>query len=172
MKMDNRQVASLACKILSMFIIIQAINMLFNYFSFVVTTSYHDYISALSFALGYILFGVLLWYFSDKLSVIMVKTENKDKENSSLDINSIQRVSFSVLGLYFMGNSLPKLVTLLCNIYLSTVVEHSPSSVLVIKSGGPIVEFMIGLAIFLGSKGLVNFVNKMRNHGTVIEDKK
>ncbi|MEL7568551.1 MAG: hypothetical protein AAGU27_27290 [Dehalobacterium sp.] len=168
--MNNREVASLACKILGMYIIIQAINVLFTFFYVSVTTSFQDNILNLSFAIGYILFGILLWYFSDKLSVIMVKTKNCDKESLSLDINSIQRVAFSVLGLFFIGNSLPKLVGLLCNIYLS-MIDHNLSSILILRSGGIIAEFIIGLVIFLGSKGLVNFLNKMRNFGLEIEDK-
>jgi len=168
--MNNREVASLACKILGMYIIIQAIKVLFTFSYLSVTTSFQDNILNLSFAIGYILLGILLWYFSDKLSVIMVKTKNYDKESSSPDIDSIQRVAFSVLGLFFIGNSLPRLVGLLCNIYLS-MIDHSLSSILILKSGGVIAEFIIGLAIFLGSKGLVNFLNKIRNAGLDIEDK-
>lgn len=169
--MNNREVASFACKILGIYIIIQAINALFNFLYLSATTSFQDNILNLSFAIGYIPFGILLWYFSDKLSVIMVKTKNYDKESSSLDINSIQRVAFSVLGLFFIGNSLPRLIGLLCNIYLS-MINHSPSSILILKSGGVIAEFITGLVIFFGSKSLVNFLNKMRNAGLDIEDKK
>lgn len=168
--MNIRDVANMACKILGLYIIIQAINVLFNFLYLSITISFQDNILNLSVAIVYISFGILLWYFSDKLSAIMVKTNTYDKESPRLDINSIQRVAFSVLGLFFIGNSLPKLVGLLCNIYLSTI-EHSRSSILILKSGSIIAEFIVGLVIFLGSKGLVSVLNKIRNAGLDIEEK-
>lgn len=168
--MNNHEVASLACKILGIYIIVQAINVLFSLLYLSVTISFQDTLLNLSFAVGYIPFGILLWIFSDKLALIMVKKKDDNKKNPGMDINSIQRVAFSVLGLFFIGNSLPKLVSLVSNIYISTI-EHRESSILIIKSGGPIAEFIIGLVIFFGSRCLVDFLKKMRTAGLDINDK-
>ena len=95
----------------------------------------------------------------------MVKGEHNSIEGSDLTVSDIQRVSFSVLGLYFLGNSLPKLVSTLANVYF--MCELTPRLIL---SGGAIIEFIIGLGIFLGSQSLVNFLKTIRTAGTKCYD--
>ena len=153
--MNKREIASLACKILGIYLIIQGTNVLSGVLSVSLATSNpiaNESLINVIFSLVYILFGVLLWFLSDKLSAIMVKGEHNSIEGSDLTVSDIQRVSFSVLGLYFLGNSLPKLVSTL------------------ILSGGAIIEFIIGLGIFLGSQSLVNFLKTIRTAGTKCYD--
>jgi len=83
-------------------------------------------------------------------------------EGSGLGASDIQRVCFSVLGLYFIGNSVPKLVSALTNMYSMNGIFTTR---IILGSGGVITEFIIGLGIFFGSHGLVNFLNKIRAAG-------
>ncbi len=118
--MSKREIASLACKILGIYIIIQGINVLSSVLSVSIAMPNqmaHESLINIIFSLVYIFFGVLLWFFSDKLSAIMVTGENHSNEGSGIDVNDIQRVSFSVLGLFFLGNSLPRLVSALTTMY-------------------------------------------------------
>lgn len=68
--------------------------------------------------------------------------------NNSLDIKAsdIERISFSVRGLFFLGNS--------------------------IESGAAITEFIIGIGIFLGSQGLASFLSIVRTAGLSREEDK
>ncbi len=162
--MNKREIASLACKILGIYLIIQGTNVL----SVSIATSNpiaNESLINVIFSLVYILFGVLLWVLSDKLSEIMVKGEHNSIEGSDLTVSDIQRVSFSVLGLYFLGNSLPKLVYTLANVYFMS--ELTPRLIL---SGGAIIEFIIGLGIFFGSQSLVNFLKTIKTAGLTRED--
>ena len=167
--MSKREIASLACKILGIYLIIQGTNVLSGVLSFSIATPNqmaHESLFNIIFSLVYILFGVLLWFLSDKLSLIMVKKgENHSNEGSGIEVSEIQRVSFSVLGLYFLGNSLPKLVSTLANVYFMS--ELTPRLIL---SGGAIIEFIIGLGIFLGSQALVNFLTSIRTAGLKRKD--
>ncbi|TGE37275.1 hypothetical protein E4K67_15600 [Desulfosporosinus fructosivorans] len=165
--MSNREVASLACKVLGIYIIILGINALFS----VLTVSFgipnhvaNESFINIIFSLVYILFGVLLWILSDKLSAIMVARGKHTYEVSGITASDIQRISFSVLGLFFLGNSLPKLVSTLININSMSGLPNSTRLRLLV-SGGLITEFLVGLGIFLGSQGLVNFLKKMRTAG-------
>lgn len=63
----------------------------------------YEIIFFIIFSIIYILVGVLLWMLADKLSIIMVRRGNHPNEGSGISANDIQRVSFSVLGLYFIG---------------------------------------------------------------------
>lgn len=171
--MSNREVASLACKILGIYIIMQGLNV---FSSVVISNSIaiqnnmpHESFINIIFSLVYILFGVILWFFSDKLSSIMVKGENHSKEGSDIGAGDIQRVAFSVLGLYFMGSSLPELVSTLMSVSsMSELPDLIKMRLLV--SGGSITEFIIGLGIFIGSHGLVNLLNNLRTVGLKRKD--
>ena len=99
----------------------------------------------------------------------MVTGENHSNEGSGIEVSDIQRVAFSVLGLFFLGNSLPKLVSILINMYSMSGLPNSTTR-LILGSGGAITEFIIGLGIFLGSQGLANFLNNMRTAGLKRED--
>lgn len=162
--MSKREIASLACKVLGIFFIIQGTNVLSNILLYSMATP--DPIANerplnIIFSLFYIFVGVLLWFLSDKMSAIMVTGESNSNKGSGIEAGDIQRVAFSVLGLYFMGNSLPRLVT-----NLSTL-SGSPNSItrIILGSVGGITEFIIGLGIFFGSQGLVNFLNILRTAG-------
>lgn len=165
--MSNREVASLACKVLGIYIIILGINALFSVFTVSIgmpnQVANEGFINII-FSLVYILFGVLLWILSDKLSVIMVTGEKHTVEVTGITASDIQRISFSVLGLYFLGDSLPELISTLMNINSMSGLPNTVRLRLLV-SGGLITELLIGLGILLGSQGLVNLLNKMRNVG-------
>jgi len=170
--MSKREIASLACKILGIYIIIQGINVLSSVVLFVSTATSNQvanggYINII-FSLVYIFFGVLLWFFSDKLSAIMVTGENYSKEGAAIEVSDIQRIAFSVLGLYFIGRSLPILISTLFDSIRG--LPNSFTGFTLFASVGTISEFIIGLGIFLGSQGLVNFLNNMRTAGLNRED--
>lgn len=155
--MNSRQFASLACKIIGVFIFIQGFILLSNVLYSVFSMPDQNDTFNIIMALITILFAILLYLFSNKLAIIMLKTEDSFNEVNAelkITIHNIHRVAFSVLGLFFMGISLPKLVSLLLNIFFL------PNNInLVLASGGSIVQFILGLVIFLNSKKLVNFSN-------------
>ncbi|HVJ50664.1 hypothetical protein [Desulfitobacterium sp.] len=164
--MNKREITGLACKILGIFFIIQGTNVLSNILTFLIPTpnpTGHEILLNIIFSSVYILFGVLLWFLSDKISAVMVKEKKHfDIKSSSIGIDDIHRVSFSVLGLYFIGNSLPKLVS-----NLTYSMSNGPNSItrVILGSVGVITEFIIGLWIFFGSQGLINFLNNIRTTG-------
>ena len=169
--MNKRELASLACKILGIYLIIQGINIFVNITFFAVTTPSDEVVTGiylnLIFSLVYILFGVLLWIFSDKLSAIMVRGETQLPEDSGLGARDIQRVAFSVLGLYFMGSSLPNLVTVVTSLIREQAMHMTQ---ILFGSVGMLARLIIGLGIFLGSEGLVNFLAGLRRAGVKRED--
>jgi len=171
---SQRDIASLACKILGIYIFIQGINVLSSVLSVSLTTKNeigYEIIFNIIFSLVYILVGVLLWMIADKLSIIMVRRENHSNEASGISANDLQRVSFSVLGLYFIGNSLPRLVATLTNMY-GLKMGGTPISTprLILEAGAPITEFIVGFGILLGSQGLANLLKTIRIMGLKREE--
>ncbi|MFZ3130229.1 MAG: hypothetical protein WA125_03780 [Desulfosporosinus sp.] len=167
--MYKREIASLACKILGIYMIIQVINILADiFFASMAMPNQMVPIEIFNIILpfiSFILFGVLLWIFSDKLSAIMVTAENHSNEGLGMKASDIQRVSFSVLGLFFLGNSLPKIVSTLTDIYSMSDSMPDYKTRLLLGAIGASVQFIVGLGIFLGSQGLVNFLNIISTAG-------
>ncbi|WP_088186648.1 hypothetical protein [Desulfosporosinus sp. FKA] len=173
--MSKQEIASLACKILGIYMIIQGLNVMVNiipvyYFTPQQGFSNNLLVIIIPFAV-LIVFGVLLWPLSNKLADLMVKGETNFHEESGVKASDIQRVSFSVLGLLLFGNSIPKLISELVSFYSMRGMANSTVRLLgQLGVLGTIVQFIIGLGIFLGSEGLVNFLNTIRNAG--LNDKK
>lgn len=179
--MSKREIASLACKILGIYVIVQGVNVLSSILYVSVATSVatsnpilnvvNETLVNIIFSFTYIIVGALLWFLSDKLSSWMVTKENESVVKSSgIEVNDIQRVSFSVLGLYFLGGSLPRLVSTLLSIYSMRDMTPSATGYILRSSVEAIGEFIIGLVLFLGSQGLVNFLNSMRTAGLKRKD--
>lgn len=170
--MSKREIASLACKILGIYMVVQGINVMANVLSVsIVTPNQIAPGSSINIVFPFIfliIFGVLLLFLSDKLSVSMVKGEIHSNEGLGINASDIQRISFSVLGLFFLGSSLPKLVSTLTSIY--SMSELNSTTRLLLGAGGAITQFIVGLGIFLGSQGLVNFLNAIRTAGLKKED--
>jgi hypothetical protein len=165
--LNGHEIGNLASKILGIFFIVQGINTLASIISFIASTpslNGNERLLNISFALLYIVSGVLLWFLSDKISAMMNTGKRNEDIKSVIEIGDIQRVSFSVLGLYFMGSSLPRLVSYLINMYYQMNAPNSTSR-LILGLCGMLTQFIIGLGIFLGSQGFVNFLKAMRSAG-------
>jgi hypothetical protein len=171
--MSKNEIASLACKILGVFMILQGINVMGNVLPFSMvsnqlsneTETLTDIVTVFIF---FIIFGVLLWFFSDKLSLFMVKGEEHADVHLSIKAGDVQRIAFSVLGLFYLGNSLPKLVSSLSSIY--SMGQLPGLKIMLLIAVGALTQSIVGLGIFFGSSGLVHLLNTMRTAGTGQED--
>ncbi|MHB8127293.1 MAG: hypothetical protein ACYDEJ_17055 [Desulfitobacteriaceae bacterium] len=166
--MNKHEIASLACKILGVYMIIQGINVFVN----VVTSAFMMPDQSASIMLVnifcpfifLIIFGIILWFLSGKLSAFMVNRESYSKEESGIKVIDIQRIAFSVVGLLFIGASLPKLISSLMSfIAMKEMIDNN----LRLLPGllGDIAQLIIGLGIFLGSQGLINILEHIRSSG-------
>lgn len=168
--MNKQEIASLACKILGIYMVLQGINVMVNIIPVYLFTPRQGFsnnllVTIIPFAF-LIIFGVLLWPLSNKLADMMVKGEPNFREESGIKASDIQRVSFSVLGLLLLGNSIPKLVSALVTLYTMRGMTNSTVRLFgQLGLAGTITQFIFGLGIFLGSRGLVNMLNAIRYAG-------
>ncbi|NLI93963.1 MAG: hypothetical protein GX434_17730 [Peptococcaceae bacterium] len=166
--MIKEEISGLACKILSVFLIIQGVSAIANVLTYYITSPNigNKYPGNIFFPLiFYVLLGILLWIFSNKLSKMMTKKESSDdsNENTKITPNDIQRISFSVLGLFFLVNSIPPIISGLTNYYAA---HQFDSSIRWIPNvAGYATQFIIGLFILIGSQGLVNLLKAIRTAG-------
>lgn len=166
--MSKREISSLACKILAVFLMIQGISAIANVLTYYIASpnlgveKASNIIAPLIF---YVLVGILLWLLSNKLSLVMAKDETHSDlaEPSRITASDVQRISFSVIGLYFIGNAIPQLISVLASFY-SIHKQDIPISLLP-NIIGSVSRLILGLVIFLGSQGLVNFLKALREAG-------
>ena len=171
--MSKRDIASLACKVIAIFLIIQGINIMANLFSYYISVPNlmgmiePEQLTNMIFPYIFLLiFGGLLWVFSDKLALIMIKGDSDSSLSESFKIEAIdvQRILFSILGLFFMGDSLPKILSALTNMFWMRDLPGA-SIRLLPNAIGDISQFLLGLGIFLGSQSLVGLLQAIRNLG-------
>ena len=171
--MSKRDIASLACKVIAVFLILQAISVMANLLSFYVSlpvimgmAEREPLVNMIFPYIFFLISGILLWIFSDKLAILMVKEEEDSETAASMSIKGtdIERILFSVLGLYFMAHSLPYIVSMLTNMYWMSDIPQASMRVLP-DALGKITQFIMGLAIFLGSQGLVGLLKTVRSIG-------
>lgn len=127
--MSKHEIASLSCKILGIYMILQGINVIANVLSDSIAQPIQmapvTLMNIIFPFIFFIIFGVMLWFLSDKLSVRMVKGGALHKESSDVKASDVQRILFSVLGLFFIGSSLPKVVSTLTSIYSMSETDRS-----------------------------------------------
>jgi hypothetical protein len=161
--MSKREIAGLACKTLGLYIIVQGIYVIANAISsyFVYQFESGMLVSAVFPFVFLVVFGICVWTFSEKLSFLMVNGEADSEDRSSITANELQRIAFSVLGLFFIGTSLPKLISHLST--MNEMMDAIPNPLTGVF--GDITQLVIGLWIFLGSRSLVNLLVHLRHAG-------
>lgn len=167
-RVNKHEITSLAFKILGIYLVIQGFSVMLNVLAVSITApAFIETGNVAKIIVPYvfpIVFGILLWVFPNRFTVSKGKEESLSKDGFVINANDVERIIFSGLGLLFIGNSLPKLSTALLNIYImadtpNTLIRLLPTTV------GAIIQLVIGVGILLGSQGLVNLLNIIRNAG-------
>jgi hypothetical protein len=165
-RVTKQEVASLACKILGLYGIINGLaGGIFDEISIIQLGSNRTLqrIEVLTF-LAPFLVGIVLWCFSETIANKMVFSSEKINKNNSLTAMEIQVIAFSILGLFFIGNALPKTVS---TVYILFAIEgfriDAPSYTQQLIEVG--LQLVIGLGLLLGTQRLI-LINKAIKSGT------
>lgn len=170
--MTKREIASLACKLLSIYAIINAVGSLQGF----VTTFFSAFrvsssalttgemwillLSAMPFILQSI-FAVFLWLLSDGLAIVMAKDEsiNGGNSTSSLNAHDILLMAFAIIGVLQIGLAIPFFVRGAV-VYLLPPPRRAPFDLFSGRAFllSALAQLAIGLYLLFGSRGLVRFV--------------
>lgn len=122
----------------------------------------------------YVLLGVLLWVYSEKIAHHLLMNVNDHEGNTCINAKEIQVIAYSVLGLLVLANSLPELLNKTANaIIIQDSLLAAPSH---IKMGTYLslieeaIQCAIGLVLLLGAKGLAGLLQIIREAGTTKKD--
>jgi uncharacterized membrane protein len=171
--MSSHQIASLSLKLIGIFSIIQSIPILKSLsevFAFrnskIFMQQGNDYLEVNYLFIGIItsfslllLLGIGLIIFSRGLSKKMVTDDVIKDSSSELSAKNIQSIAFSVVGLVMIVIAIPKLVQLGANLQAlkSAGVNSTKETISIgtlVYSISIGVQFIIGILLFVGAKGL------------------
>ena len=166
--MVNRQIASLGCKFLGIYSILQSIPLFGNVlqvFSFATDDSSLTTNLLLSTFLPLLMIaalGIALLIFSNKFAQKMVP-ENAGKDTTaSLSAKEIQTIAFSVVGLVMIVLAIPKIFQIGWNIHsLQSAGDQRNTQELLMQNWSftlaTVIQFVIGIFLFIGSELLSSF---------------
>ena len=167
MNMTKREIATLSFKVLSIYALIKAIDYLSPLINYMSKYRLSE-VSILNFTfyaapmLLFLLCGGLLWFLSPLLASSISKSTIA--EDAAASLLSIQAVAFSIVGLYMVANSLPAIVRSTIWHFTSASLYMGKSSPLLGDIMGSLVQIVLGLWLFFGSRGLVSFINSIRRN--------
>ena len=163
--MKKHEVAILSFKVLSIYAVIQFI---YQFYSFLYYLSYkeqlefdqkYDLLLSSIPSLLMAMCALILWFGAPMLANSIFK-KNDNEINSQSSLADIQRVAFSVLGMYLIAASLPAIVEIILVVQMASEVKNSSGSMV-----PTIVEILLkgilGVWLLFGSHGLVNFLRYM-----------
>lgn len=117
-----------------------------------------------------ILVSILLWIFADKISTLIAGKSEEPIVEMKHDYKKLQYIAFATVGLITVVSVIPQLATSIYQFRFYTS-QHLliPGDKNYITMQMKIVEnvlrFVLGLWLTMGSKGLVNAINKLRTAG-------
>ncbi len=119
--------------------------------------------------------AIFLWIYSEKIAMHILPAETNEKINiseveSSLNLNLLQSLAFSLVGLIIIVLTLPELTTSIAKLYqynqmgIEYVTDRytTETYLLLIEN---VIKLILGIGLFFGGKGLTGLLNKIRSWG-------
>ncbi len=161
--MTKTQIASLGCKFLGIYALIQAVPLLGNAFQIVAFAEYKPSPSIMVIFASYgtfflmALLGLALLLFSNKFAQKMAPPESSISSGDRPTAKDIQAIAFSVVGLVLIAHTIPSIFNIAWNIYaIKTAGDQRPVAELLSKEWGfrlaVAVKFIIGIILFFGAE--------------------
>ena len=114
--------------------------------------------------------SIFLWIFTDRISNHLIPKQENNEHDSKLDLDNLQYIAFSVVGILFIIFTIPQIFSLLSSIIkmkeitfdLATTQFKTELIFSAVESG---VRLLIGFVLIFGSKGLSGLLRRIREAG-------
>jgi hypothetical protein len=168
--MNKHDIAKLACKLLGLYTVVNSMGGTLNFLASLpmlkldtTNTLSNMWPSYLQFVV-WAMVGLILWFQADSFANAMGFDNEIEDAPLTVSALEIQTIAFSVIGLVFLATSIPKAATLIGQYYM--VQQNFSGSLLrVDKIAEVVVQFVVGLSLFLGSQGLTGLLKSLRYSG-------
>lgn len=169
--MNKHDIAKLACKLLGLYTVVNSIGGILNFLANLpilklnntTITLNNMWPSYLQFVV-WAMVGLILWFQADSFANAMGFDNEIEDASQTASASEIQTIAFSVVGLVFLASSIPKAASLISQYYMLQQ-KFSGPLLHVDKIAEAVVQFVVGLTLFLGSKGLTGLLKRLRYSG-------
>lgn len=171
--MNKEQIVGLAVRLFAVFLVVYTLRYAMSLVSFA-TLDPPDYVSSafiVLIGLSPILIAIFLWRFPLAVASKLIPQTDASTKPGALDEVEFQVTAFSILGLWVLVSAIPDIFYWVTYVYRIKNIgfgqvrtELTPQNIASITS--TIAEFILGVWLLLGSKGLVGMVRKLRHAGS------
>jgi hypothetical protein len=163
--MNKLYITSLSFKLFAIYSIIQGLSFLPSSINVLSLAPFSEWmILIIGPPIIFIVSGIILWLASDQIAIRLVGESQEVVIGSTIKIKDVQTVAFSIIGLYILARILPEISFIGSQIFWSVIVECNtdlPIKALIEKmTPALLIQFIIGLCLFLYSNKLSNFLNR------------
>lgn len=173
--MSKREIASLAIKLIGVFLVITCLGYLPMFFlslgGLFDGSGFWAQILLVLGSLASLVFGIMVIVFSDKIAAWLIREDNVCVATGvgAMTKDDVMLIAFTCIGLYIAVTAFPQLLYALSNFIRFPVFERQNFS------GGfrsarsltaliaPIVKLCLGVWLFVGSRGVVRLWHKIRS---------
>lgn len=183
---NSKDLAYISIRVLSIYFFIQALLILselinisvYNYMIFP-NLGEENNISTLNLLFGtmapfviLLAISIILWIFTDRISNYLLPSNNdvRDGVESKTNIDEIQYIAFSIIGVFILANTLPQTFNLIPSILMLNdisfqLINTTYKIEIIFSFSVYVVKLLIGLGLIFGSKGLTGILKRIREFG-------
>jgi len=174
--MKKEEFAYIGCKLLALYWLINAFNLLASSIatiSMLKSTESISYFSMASLYISYlpiavhIILAIFFWFGANRF-IKHIFYNSYEKNSSCVTTHQVQTIAFSVVGLLLIVWSTPVIIHLLYKVHLLKEFDSYYETPINIKAGMVelILKFSLGVILFFGAKGLSGFLIHIRELGS------
>lgn len=113
----------------------------------------------------YLVCCILLIIYSNRVAGWIIYEDNAVELPESISKDDVMAIAFCCIGLLIMTHAIPKLLSMIHVVFLERTSEYSVASMFwrsICRIIPPLIEFILGLLLFIRTKGLVKLWHKIR----------
>lgn len=176
--MSGKDIAILSCKILAVCSVINAAKAL-NYLM-MLNELFHGNVRPgavipilISSMMPFILLlalGLVLWLKAGRIAAYMLPDREEALERAALSIEDVQSTAFSVIGILVLAGAIPQMVQTVSSIVIMHNLQYDSKNQWfyahdIVRIAELVVQLIIGIWLFFGSRGIVGLYRRMREAG-------
>jgi hypothetical protein len=177
--MTLKDISMLSCKIIAITVFIKFVlysqSAVFYFTQEEIIMTNDKLIQLFLLPLGYLIIGIILWFFAKNISSHMVNNTADLNKIINLNLKEIKPFIFSVIGIFLLASANPALVKNLYNI-ISYALGNSGATItvnsfylgLLIES---VLKILIAVYLLIGPKKVLHFIKFTRTLGVTKERK-
>lgn len=177
-EMNYRILSKMSCRIISIYAFVKFIMFFQSYFYVFYQNSrnqieQNNVLMFLPF-FSLLFLSIILWVYADKISQFMVKESENSRDIVKLDYVKLQAISFSVVGVVILTNSIPEIIKTVLNIKLLISKQLVDRVLITYKTQmiGYGIKIIMGLWLLFGASGIVGLIKTLRTVGVEGPDEK